>query len=109
MGEQSRQRHEEFRTSVRTSSVFSSFKARSLRASETSMPPNFAFQLKKVALLMPCFGRDRLSSPRLVLAQYPDELLFREPRTLRRPYPSQVAGLYLNLEEVQGLRSPEQT
>src|SRR5690606_10908210 len=39
-----------------------------------------------------------------LLPQDPDDLLFREPRSLHRPPPS-MGGLYSNLAEVQGLRS----
>ncbi len=37
----------------------------------------------------------------LMLTQNSDDLLFREPRTLHRPYPFQGAGLYPFSKEVQ--------
>ncbi|HEV2562269.1 MAG TPA: hypothetical protein VGT78_09015, partial [Rhizomicrobium sp.] len=40
-----------------------------------------------------------------LLPQNRNDLLFREPQSLHRPYPFPGAGLYSNLEEVQGLRS----
>lgn len=42
---------------------------------------------------------------RFVFAQNRNDLLFRKPRTLHRPYPFQGPALCSNSEEVQRLRS----
>jgi hypothetical protein len=42
----------------------------------------------------------------LLLAQNPDDLLFREPARLHGPSPIRGDGLYPFLEEFAGLRSP---
>jgi hypothetical protein len=49
------------------------------QASDTSMPPYFAFHLHKVGELNPAPAQIRHRYTGLLLAQYPDDLLFREP------------------------------
>src|SRR5262249_34853661 len=85
--------------------LFSSSSAFRRRASETSMPPYFAFHLYNVALLMPCF---RQTSSLLTPASCSRRIamicssLNLDRFIVRLPYHD---GLYTNLEEFQGLRS----
>src|SRR6185437_10491152 len=84
---------------------FSSSSAFSLRASETSIPPNFAFHLKKVALLTPCLRhRSAVFIPASCSRNIPMICSsVNLERFIVRLLPE--AGLYSNMEEVQGLRS----
>ena len=63
--------------------AFSSSSAFNRLASDTSRPPYLAFHLLKVALLIPYLRQtSAVFAPSFLLAQHPDDLLFREPARL---------------------------
>src|SRR5262245_21944630 len=82
---------------------FSSSSAFSRLASETSRPPNLALHCKTSLQKFRACGIYPPSSPRILLAQDPYDLLLAEPASLHRPSPLSD-GLYPRLGGIFGVQ-----